>query len=398
MKLAWYRIALSNFFIAALLGLSLRFAFIHEIPYFKFKNILHTHSHVAMLGWLYLGLYSLLIASFTPKESAESRFYQRLFWVTQCSVWGMLFSFPFQGYGPVSIAFSTLHILCAYSFVVKIWMDSKTASGFSRLLLRTSLAFMVLSTLGIWAMGPLMVFGFKHSIWYHLAVQFFLHFQFNGWFIIAILAWFFKWMEGKGHWFPTRWKKWFYGLLLASTLLTFALAVAWSEPHWWVFACNSIGVLLQFTLMVLFIQLILPFRTSIKVALTPTQFSLWQLAFFGFCFKILIQTAIALPFVAQMAYTIRNYIIGFIHLIMLGVLSFFIMGVHYGQSSGLPVQRKWGLSILATGIIASEFLLFLQGTLFWMNWGFLPAYYEWIFGVSCLMPLGIALLLFRSTS
>lgn len=397
MNPSWYRIALSNFFIAALLGLTLRFAFIQEIPFFKYKNILHAHSHVAMLGWLYLGLYGLLVAHFVPKAREASRFYQRLFWLSQISVWGMLFSFPFQGYGPVSIAFSVLHIFCAYTFAVNLWMDSKMINGFSRLLLRTALAFMVLSTLGIWAMGPLMALGFKHSIWYHLAVQFFLHFQFNGWFIIATLALFFRWMEGKGHYFSGKVQGWFYGLSVFATFLTFALAVAWSEPHSLVFACNSIGVLLQLAVLILFTQQLWPLRTSIKAALTPVQFSLWQLALISFCFKILVQAAVALPFVAQMAYTIRNYIIGFIHLIMLGILSFFILGIQYGQSERFSNQDKWGLFLLGGGIVASEGLLFLQGTLFWIGWGFMPGYYGLLFGASCLMPVGIAFLLFSKT-
>lgn len=397
MNPSWYRIALSNFFIAALLGLTLRFAFIQEIPFFKYKNILHAHSHVAMLGWLYLGLYGLLVAHFVPKAREASRFYQRLFWLSQISVWGMLFSFPFQGYGPVSIAFSVLHIFCSYTFAVNLWMDSKMINGFSRLLLRTALAFMVLSTLGIWTMGPLMALSFKHSIWYHLAVQFFLHFQFNGWFIIATLALFFRWMEGKGHYFSGKIQGWFYGLSVFATFLTFALAVAWSEPHPLVFACNSIGVLLQLAVLILFTQQLWPLRTSIKAALTPAQFSLWQLALISFCFKILVQAAVALPFVAQMAYTIRNYIIGFIHLIMLGILSFFILGIQYGQSERFSNQDKWGLFLLGGGIVASEGLLFLQGTLFWIGWGFMPGYYGLLFGASCLMPVGIAFLLFSKT-
>lgn len=395
MNPSWYRIALSNFLIAALLGLTLRFAFIQEIPFFKYKNILHAHSHVAMLGWLYLGLYGLLVAHFAPKAREASRFYQRLFWLSQLSVWGMLFSFPFQGYGAVSITFSVLHIFCAYTLAANLWMDSKVVSGFSRLLLRTALAFMVLSTFGIWAMGPLMTLGFKHSIWYHLAVQFFLHFQFNGWFIIATLALFFRWLEGKGYHFPAKRQQWLYGLLVSATFLTFALAVAWSEPHPLVFACNSIGVLLQLSGLLLFIWQLWPLRAGIKAALSPVQFSLWQLALISFCFKILVQAAVALPFVAQMAYTIRNYIIGFIHLIMLGILSFFILGVQYGQKLRFSAQDKWGLFLLGSGIIASEALLFLQGSMFWIGWGFMPGYYELLFGASCLMPVGIGLLFFN---
>ncbi|WP_421799378.1 hypothetical protein [Haliscomenobacter sp.] len=392
----WFRVALGNFFIAALLGLTLRFAFIQEIPFFNYKNILHAHSHVAMLGWLYLGLYGLVVTFFVPKEKATSRFYRRLFWLSQISVLGMLFSFPFQGYGPVSISFSTLHIFCAYTFAANVWMDSKATPGFSRLLLRSSLAFMVLSTFGVWSMGPLMALGFKHSIWYHLAVQFFLHFQFNGWFIIAVLALFFQWMEQKGHMPSKTFRGWFYGLLIGAAILTFALAVAWSEPHPLVFACNSIGVLLQLSALVLLLQHFWPILSSIKAALLPVQFRLWQLSLLSLCFKIVVQAAVALPIVAQMAYTIRNYIIGFIHLMMLGILSFFILGIQYGQSSSLSKNQSWGLIALGSGIIGSEALLFLQGTLFWAGWGFMPGYYLLLFGVSALMPIGVGLLLVKS--
>ena len=393
----WFRVALGNFFIAALLGLTLRFAFIQEIPFFNYKNILHAHSHVAMLGWLYLGLYGLLVTYFVPKEQAASRFYQRLFWLSQISVLGMLFSFPFQGYGPVSISFSTLHIFCSYTFAANLWMDSKATPGFSRILLRSSLTFMVLSTFGIWSMGPLMALGFKHSIWYHLAVQFFLHFQFNGWFIIAVLALFFRWMEQNGH-LPTKtFRQWFYGLLLGATFLTFALAVAWSEPHPLVFACNSIGVLLQLAALVLLLRHLWPIRASIKAALAPIQFRLWQLSLLSLCFKIVVQAAVALPIVAQMAYTIRNYIIGFIHLMMLGILSFFILGFQYGQSVGLSKNQSWGLIVLGSGIIGSEALLFLQGSLFWAGWSFMPGYYLLLFGASTLMPIGVGLLLVKSS-
>ena len=111
----------------------------------------------------------------------------------------------------------------------------------------------------------------------------------------------------------------------------------------------------------------------------------------------MVQAAVALPVVAQMAYTIRNYIIGFIHLMMLGILSFFILGYQYGQGSSLSRNQSWGLIALGSGIIGSETLLFLQGTLFWAGWGFMPGYYLLLFGASALMPIGVGLLLLKSS-
>ena len=60
MPKAWITTGLINFLIAALLGLVLRYAFIGEID-FNFRFLTHAHSHVAMLGWLYLLLYSFIV-------------------------------------------------------------------------------------------------------------------------------------------------------------------------------------------------------------------------------------------------------------------------------------------------------------------------------------------------
>ena len=50
---------------------------------------------------------------------------------------------------------------------------------------------------------------------------------------------------------------------------------------------------------------------------------------------------------------------------------------------------RLGMGLLLAGFFGSELLLFLQGTLFWGAKGFLPYYYEGLFGVSLLMPAGV---------
>ncbi|MCB0554497.1 MAG: hypothetical protein KDD02_13180, partial [Phaeodactylibacter sp.] len=97
MPKVWFRIALINFFIAAVMGAILRYAFVEEISWLKFRYFLHGHSHVAMLGWLYLGLYALLVHSFLPEVRQHSPFYRNNFIVAQASVVGMLIAFPIQG-------------------------------------------------------------------------------------------------------------------------------------------------------------------------------------------------------------------------------------------------------------------------------------------------------------
>ena len=226
-----------------------------------------------MLGWLYLGLYGLIVTNFVPKEQWHPDSTSVYFGSVKSAYWGCCSLFHSRGMARCRLVFPPCTFFAPILLPPICGWISKAAPGFSRLLLRSSLAFMVLSTFGVWSMGPLMAWGFKHSIWYHLAVQFFLHFQFNGWFIIALLALFFRWMEQKGHLPSKIFKRWFYGLLLSATFLTFALAVAWSEPHPLVFACNSIGVLLQLAALVLLFRHLWPIRTSIQAALAPVQFA-----------------------------------------------------------------------------------------------------------------------------
>ena len=53
------KLALGYFVLAALLGCVLRFFKVLEIP-ITYKFIVHTHSHIALLGWVYLALTTLL--------------------------------------------------------------------------------------------------------------------------------------------------------------------------------------------------------------------------------------------------------------------------------------------------------------------------------------------------
>ena len=60
----WVKYSIFNFLIATVYGAVLRLAYVFEIPWLDFKNLLHGHSHVAMMGWLYLALFTLLYDKF----------------------------------------------------------------------------------------------------------------------------------------------------------------------------------------------------------------------------------------------------------------------------------------------------------------------------------------------
>ena len=398
----WLRIALLNFLMAAIMGATMRFAFVDELRWLDYRNMMHGHSHVAMLGWIYMALYALLIHYFLPKEKQGANFYKKLFWFTEATVVGMAVAFPIQGYAGFSIAFSSLHIIASYLFMWRFLKDAKTVNKglYSFRFLRAALWFMVLSTVAIWCMPIFMKMDLRGSALYYGAVQFYLHFQFNGWIIFAILGLFFKMAEFHNLPIPSRLYGRFFYLLTASCFLTYLLAVTWSTPLPILFWINSFGVVLQSAALIYFWLLYKGMRPFLDGHFSGWPRNLFLLALISFFIKIMIQASVVVPHIATVAYTIRNFVLGFIHLLLLGMASCFILGFAANENliSLSSKTAKCGLAILLAGIILSEFILFGQGVLLWGEMGFLPAYYIMIFGVSVLMPIGLVVFVYSQFS
>ena len=113
----WVRIALINLCIVALLGTLMRYKIGFEFPYLNQKYIQEAHSHFAFTGWITHTLYFLIVMLFRSNlPSINEKLYGRLIIANLLTAYGMLVSFFYQGYGPVSITFSTLSVLVGYVF------------------------------------------------------------------------------------------------------------------------------------------------------------------------------------------------------------------------------------------------------------------------------------------
>ncbi|MCC9064932.1 hypothetical protein [Flavobacterium piscisymbiosum] len=391
MKKSWLLCTFSNFFIASLMGLLLRWMYVAPIPGVNFQFLMHGHSHVAMLGWVYMMLYCLIFHFFVPKEKHQKPIYNQLFWITELAVVGMMIDFPAQGYAFVSILFSTLHIFFSYYFCYLIIKDANPTTLAEKKLLRAALFFMIFSTLGVWCLGPAVSLLGKASAFYQIAIQFFLHFQFNGWFLFAILALFFKQakliIEAKKF-------RIFYNLFVASTFLTLALPVSWYLPNPVFYWLNALGVMLQLYAAVLFIQFIRPQFQSF-FAILPTIIKIvYGFALFSLALKVVIQLVVLFPELAQVSHQIRNFVIGYIHLTMLGIITGFLFGFAL-QNDFLNSRNRiqtWGIAIFLFGFFTTEILLFLQGIWFFLGEGSLPNYYQNLFLSSIFMPAGLIML------
>ncbi|HSD08758.1 hypothetical protein [Flavobacterium sp.] len=373
------------------MGLFLRLMYVVPIEGVNFQFLMHGHSHVAMLGWVYLMLYCLIIHFFVPKEEQQKRIYNRLFWITEVAVIGMMIDFPAQGYAFVSILFSTLHIFCSYYFVRLILRDAKPSTFPEKRMLRTSLFFMVFSTLGVWCLGPAVGLLGKASAFYQIAIQFFLHFQFNGWFLFAVLALFFNQIKIN---IDEKSFRLCYILFVIATVLTLALPVSWylSNPiFYWI---NVVGVLLQLIAMLLFIRIIKPQLKAFFTELSFLEKTVYRFALFSLLLKISIQLVVLVPDLAHVSHEIRNFVVGYIHLTMLGIITGFLFGfVLQNNFVNKSAVSKFGINIFLLGFVATEVLLFLQGIWLYLNKGTFPNYYLNLFLASTVLPVGLIFVL-----
>ncbi|MDO5979300.1 hypothetical protein [Flavivirga spongiicola] len=377
---------LINFLIAAIMGLVLRYTHINPMR-FNYRFLTHAHSHIAMLGWVYLMLFTLIVHYFVPERKA---IYSRLFWVTEFTVVGMMISFPLQGYAAVSISFSTLHIFCSYYFVYLIWKHQKTDSLVTRYLLKASLLFMLLSTVGVWCLGPAVSMLGQASAFYQIAIQFFLHFQFNGWFLLAVFAILFHVLKIQN----SKEFKYFFRLLIGSTILTLALPVQWFVNHNALLYINGVGVFLQIMMLFFFLKLIIPKLRAIFIK--QSKLINFTLGFAMFCFvlKTVLSLLSLFPEFSTVVYQHRNFIIGFIHLVMLGVISGFLF-TYILQSQLITFNSTLNVGIITfiLGFIFTELILGIQGALFYFGKGLLPNYYPLLFLSSLLLPIGLVFIL-----
>ena len=180
-------------------------------------------------------------------------------------------------------------------------------------------------------------------------------------------------------------------------MLTFSLPVSWYAYHPILLWINGIGVLLQLLALYYFIKLLEPYRVSFFANASNLVKLLYRFALFCFVLKISLQTLSIVPEVSTMAYQYHNFVIGFIHLTMLGVISGFLFAFLLQNSLTNQNSKRlaFGMYCFMFGFCATEILLFVQGWFYYFSLGLIPNYYLILFLVSILLPFGLLFLIYN---
>lgn len=362
-KNIWLTLALVNLAIVALLGLTLRSKILFSIPILDFKSVLHAHSHFAFGGWVTLALMALMISELLPASISGKRKYTVLMIATYLCAVAIMVSFLFQGYGLYSISFSTIFIFISYIFAFVFIQDlvRTDVPSIVKLPVIAALSYHVLSSVGPFTLAYIKANKIIDPVLYKDAVYTYLHLQYNGFFTLAVFGLMFTKLYPLLSKISVRRFSIFSRLQVISIIPGMFLSYLWHYPQLWVKLIAIAGSVIMLASGIYFLMLITDLRKVITTLKKPVV-QVGILSMFAFFLKTVFQALTIIPSLGSLVFTNRPVIIGFLHLVLLGFVSIYL--VAHLIWSGVVAANKpcyYAVIVFCSGVVLNELLLMLQG-------------------------------------
>lgn len=357
----WFYWGLGNLAIVALYGVAMRYKIAFDFPFLEQKNLLHAHSHFAFNGWISQILYAgLMLIVFPHLTSLKQKKYHLLLALNVIVSFGMLFSFTAKGYNVVSISFSTLSIAVAVVFAFFFIKDQKYLAKEhpSKKWATTGVLLNVLSALGPLSLAYMMATKHIDSNFYLGSIYYYLHFQYNGWFFFGCMALVAAYVP-KG--FPSL-DKYFWPFAIAA-VPTFFLSILWAKLSLPTYLITIAATFLQFvTWLYLLSQLIKFFKNTSSEHTVSWVNWLFYLPILALTLKFTLQAISVIPSLSQLVFGFRPIVIAYLHLVLLGIYSLFLIGFMFKQEIIKPSRAiKLFTVIFILGVLCNELFLGIQG-------------------------------------
>lgn len=396
----WLKISIINLLLVAVLGLLMRYKIGFEFPFLDQKHLQHSHSHFAFSGWISHTLMVLMIGFLEKRINiTDTQFikkYNFLLIANLICSYGMLISFILQGYGLISILFSTFSIVIACVFTYLYFKDLKLISeeDLSKNWFKASLFFNVLSSLGTFALAYMMVSKNIQQNEYLSSIYFYLHFQYNGWFFFAcmgLLISFLQLKKAENLFFnKTFW------LFFVSCIPAYFLSTLWLKLPTWIYVLTLLSALVQTITWFKFLYVIIKLKNNF---LEKYPLVLRYILFFvgvALSLKFILQLGSTIPALSQLAFGFRPIVIAYLHLVLLAIISLFLLFYIYAnQFLTFNKQIKNGIIIFSVGVLLNEIILAIQGIASF-SYTLIPFVNEMLFGAAIILVSGIGITAFYS--
>nr|WP_315147922.1 hypothetical protein [uncultured Flavobacterium sp.] len=387
----WLKISLLNLCIVASLGLLMRYKIGFEFPYLDQKHLQHSHSHFAFTGWLGHTLMALMVYFIQTKITEfKGNKYKKIIVANLICSYGMLISFIIEGYGLVSIALSTASIVVSYIFAYRFSKDLKLLDNdlLAKSYFKTALFFNVISSLGTFYLAYMMASKNVVQDWYLSSIYYYLHFQYNGWFFFACMGLAFGFMnlrKSEHYFYETSFR-----LFAIACVPAYFLSTLWLNLPLWIYTITVIAAVIQVFAWFKFIAVLLKTRKNILENYAPVLRYILLFVGFALSVKLLLQLGSTVPIISQLAFGFRPIVIAYLHLILLGIITLFILFYIYANHLIIISKNiKYGVILFTIGVLLNEIVLAIQGIAAF-SYTLIPYVNEMLFGIAIILFIGIA--------
>jgi hypothetical protein len=242
-------------------------------------------------------------------------------------------------------------------------IKSNTQLSFEKKWLYTALLCNVISAAGTFTLAYLMANKIANQDFYFGSVYFYLHFQYNGWFLFSIFALFFFQTKQRMTVKHIRLANLFFYLLLFTLVPAWFLSMLWMRLPGWMFTTGAAAAVIQVVALSVLVRLLILMRYKFRLIFHPPVHLIWLIALLAFSLKIIMQGFSAIPALNQYAFGIRPIVIGFLHLVLLGFVSMFLIGfLLQNRLVYLPTKMAFGgLWLFVSAMFLNELVLMSQG-------------------------------------
>ncbi|MRG87135.1 hypothetical protein [Salinibacillus xinjiangensis] len=391
----YLHISLLFFTLSALSGVWMRLFSLYPNNLVPYTNVLHGHSHLAILGWAFLGLFVISLTLFwsTLKRRKQAIAICAALAITSLI---MFVAFLTQGYAVFSIVMSTLHILIEYWAALFIFREIKCrdASKVATLWIKGALITLIISSLGPFSLGYISANGLKDSPLFDMAIYFYLHFQYNGWLTLGLIGCFALILCRQNIPFHHTWLKRGFMVYFLSLFPGLVLSILWMDGTGKLAEMTAaIGSVGQWIGVIFVLTAFRKSWKSLYEQYSKLVANSLVITFLLFVIKSTMELGLISPTLSVLVYDTRNVIIGYLHLTLLGFISVFILSqfimLNWVRTNQTTIV---GFVLFIVGFTINELLLFIQSLIGWLELGSLPFYLEGLCFASLLLLIGILVL------
>jgi len=364
-------------------GVLMRFAQTFGISGFEIGKWVQGHSHVAFLGWGFLGVMHLL----NQKTKFQFQKTDLIFYtVLIISLLGMMIFFPLIGYKLVPILFLVIFLLASYVVLIRFYRHLKNTEMAEKQWFNAAIFYYFLSSVAVWIIPIVIVKSGKTDLYFNL-IYFYLHFLYNGFFTFALWGLLFQKLKNDYDLTSQKSFKNFYLLMQIAVIPTYVLSLYWNPVIDFI---QFVGI---FSASIQLIAILILLKSFVKQSEILEKSFTFLLIVGIFADKILMQFLSSFYALSVKAIALKPYfVVGYLHWFTIGFLTFSLLWL-----SGITKSKviKAGFILLVIGFFVTEIILFYKGTAILMGWNENILPYSGLFYGSLVMFLGILVLNFN---